>query len=90
MTKKELAEILAEKENVPKSKAAKFIDTLIEEIRSNLSRGNNVILSGLGKFVVVEKKARKARNPKTGEIVDVPAKKIAKFRPAKELKELIR
>jgi DNA-binding protein HU-beta len=54
-----------------------------------MKAGQKVSVAGLGTFVVKEKKARLARNPKTGDSVQVPAKRAPKFRPGKELKEIV-
>lgn len=61
----------------------RFTALLVEMVAA----GEEISLGGLGKFVPVEKAARKARNPKTGEEIDVPAKKSVKFKPAAALKK---
>ncbi len=89
MTKIELIDQVAEKVELPKKEVEKILETIIGSVQSALKNGEKVSLTGLGTFVVKEKKARIARNPKTGEQVQVPPKKSAKFKPGKELKELI-
>ncbi|MCV5434029.1 integration host factor subunit beta, partial [Escherichia coli] len=54
-----------------------------------LNRGEKIELRGFGSFRVRERNSRKGRNPKTGTSVDIPAKRVAYFKPGKELKELI-
>ncbi len=89
MTKVELIDKVAEGLGLPKREIEKMLEKLISTIQNALKAGNKVSVAGLGTFVVKEKKARIARNPKTGESVQVPAKKAPKFRPGKELKEII-
>ena len=89
MTKIELVEKLAEKMSMQKKEAERVLEVFVSTIQDALKNGQKVNLAGLGTFVVVEKKARVARNPKTGETVQVPAKKAPKFKPGKQLKELL-
>lgn len=70
--------------------AEKAVDTMIDTIISTLKKGDEVSIAGLGIFVVKNRKARQARNPKTGAMVNVPATKVPKFRPAKALKEAVK
>jgi DNA-binding protein HU-beta len=89
MTKVELIDKVAEGLGLPKREVEKMLEKLISTIQNSLKADQKVSVAGLGTFVVKEKKARIARNPKTGESVQVPAKKAPKFRPGKELKEII-
>jgi DNA-binding protein HU-beta len=89
MTKIELIDQVAEKVEMPKKEIEKILETIIATVQNALKAGEKVSLTGLGTFVIREKKARVARNPKTGEQVQVPAKKTPKFKPGKELKEII-
>jgi DNA-binding protein HU-beta len=89
MTKVELIDKVAEGLGLPKREIEKMLDKLISTIQSALKEGKKVSVAGLGTFVVKEKKARIARNPKTGEQVQVAAKRAPKFRPGKELKEIV-
>ncbi|MCD4813081.1 HU family DNA-binding protein [bacterium] len=89
MTKVELIDKVAEGLGLPKREIEKMLEKLISTIQNALKAGQKVSVAGLGTFVVKEKKARIARNPKTGESVNVPAKKAPKFRPGKELKEIV-
>ncbi|MFA4890192.1 MAG: HU family DNA-binding protein [Candidatus Paceibacterota bacterium] len=70
--------------------AEKAVDTMIDSIVSSLKKGDEVSIAGLGIFSVKQRKARQARNPRTGEAVSVPASKAPKFRAAKALKEAVR
>jgi nucleoid DNA-binding protein len=89
MTKIELVEVLSEKTGMQKKDAEKILETLVVTIQEALKSGLKVNFAGLGTFIVVEKKARIARNPKTGESVQVQAKRAPKFKPGKQLKELL-
>ncbi|MFZ8848206.1 MAG: HU family DNA-binding protein [Minisyncoccia bacterium] len=85
-----LAQKISEKFDIPKKTAVEILNYFIELVAQNLKQGNKVKLPGLGTFRVRERKARTAINPKTGEKITVPATKVPKFTPAKELKELIK
>lgn len=89
MTKIELVEALSEKTSLQKKDAEKVLEVLVTTIQEALKNGIKVNMAGLGTFVVVEKKARVARNPKTGESVQVAAKRAPKFKPGKQLKEML-
>jgi integration host factor subunit beta len=65
------------------------VDTVFKSIINALHRGDKIELRGFGSFRIRQRESRKGRNPKTGERVDVPAKKVPYFKPGKELKELI-
>ncbi len=85
-----LVQKISEKFDIPKKTAVEILNYFIELVAQNLKQGNKVKLAGLGTFRVWERKARTAINPKTGEKITVPATKVPKFTPAKELKELIK
>jgi DNA-binding protein HU-beta len=85
-----LAQKISEKFDIPKKTAVEILNYFTELVAQNLKQGNKVKLPGLGTFRVRERKARTAINPKTGEKITVPATKVPKFTPAKELKELIK
>ncbi len=89
MTKVELIDKVAEGLGLPKREIEKMLEKLISTIQNALKAGQKVSVAGLGTFVIKEKKARIARNPKTGEQVQVQAKRAPKFRPGKELKEIV-
>jgi len=85
-----LAQKIAEKFDLPKKTAVEILNYFTELVSQNLKQGNKIKLPGLGTFKVRERKARTAINPKTGEKISVPATKVTKFTPAKELKELVK
>ena len=66
------------------------MDTLITAITDALKRGDEVSIAGLGIFSTKRRKARTARNPRTGETIQVAAMTVPKFRPAKALKDAVR
>lgn len=72
-----------------KVQAEEVVDTVFGTIIKTLSSGDEVAVAGLGKFSVKMRKARDARNPKTGETVKVAAKKVPKFSAAKALKDAV-
>ena len=73
-----------------KVQAEAVVDTVFDSIVKTLSKGDEVAIAGLGKFTVKLRKARDARNPKTGETVKVPATKVPKFSAAKALKDAVK
>ena len=89
MTKADLVEKVAKEAEMTKKDAEQLVEIIFESITESLNRGENIDLRGFGSFRVRERNSRKGRNPKTGTSVDIPAKRVAYFKPGKELKELI-
>ena len=89
MTKADLIESVAATLDLPKGQAERAVHLVFEDIVKALRTGDKVNISGFGTFAVSERKARTGRNPKTGEKVDVPAKRIPFFKPSKELKDFV-
>ena len=87
MNKATLIDFVAAETSMTKKDARSAIEAVIEGIVEGLSSDNKVALVGFGTFLLVDKKARTARNPKTGEAVEVPAKVVPKFSPSATLKE---
>jgi len=87
MTKSEIIKGIAEKAEITKKQAVIALEALVAMAYKGAKEG--FPLPGLGKLVLVHRKARKGRNPATGEIIDIPAKKVVKFRVAKVAKEAI-
>lgn len=85
--KKELAAGLIERVNISKKDALKCVDDLFGDIANAINEGKEVDIFGFGKFQAVDKVATTARNPRTGEAIDVPAKKVVKFKPSKTFKD---
>ena len=78
---------MAEKVGITKKQAAQFLDDLAALAYKNAK--NTFTLAGLGKLVLVNRKARVGRNPMTGETINIPAKRVVKFRVAKAAKDAI-
>jgi len=89
MTKADLVERVAKETEMTKKDAEKLVEVIFDSIVTTLNEGEKIELRGFGSFRVRERNARKGRNPKTGEPVDIPAKRVAYFKPGKDLKELI-
>jgi DNA-binding protein HU-beta len=87
MTKADLIESVAAKLDLPKGQAERAVNLVFEDIVKALRGGDKVNVSGFGTFAVSERKARTGRNPKTGEAIDIPASKSAKFKAGKSLKD---
>ncbi|MBA3335894.1 MAG: HU family DNA-binding protein [Pyrinomonadaceae bacterium] len=89
MTKANLVETVAKEADMTKKDAEQLVEIIFESIIGSLNKGEKIELRGFGSFRIRERDARKGRNPKTGEAVDIPAKRVAYFKPGKELKETI-
>ena len=89
MTKSELLGNLAEQTGLKKKDVDNVMQALRSTIYKTLKKEYKIKLDGLGVFQLKDRKARMARNPRTGEMVSVPAKKVVKFRVLKDLKEAV-
>ena len=89
MNKADLAQDLAERLGVERKQAAAALDAVLAAVGENVARGEKISLSGFGTFERVDRAARQARNPATGETVDVAATKVIKFKPASALKATV-
>ncbi|MDO8283235.1 MAG: HU family DNA-binding protein [Thermodesulfovibrionia bacterium] len=89
MTKAELIESVANTADLSKADASKAVDSVIAGITAALKKGEKVTLVGFGVFAVTERKARKGRNPRTGDAIDIAASKTPKFTAGKALKQAI-
>lgn len=89
MTKNELARELAEELDLPRRQMVEIIETMLEKFTDVLKSGDKVQLTPFGQFKVRDRAARIARNPKTGEPIKVPAKKVLKFIAGRTLKEAV-
>lgn len=90
MNKNGLADVVYEKMGGTKKSAEDLIDLVFDSIAGELKNGGEVTIAGFGSFSVKERKAREARNPRTGEKVQVPASRVPKFRAGKGLKEAVK
>ena len=89
MTKAVLVEEVAQVTDLTKKHAEVIVETVFRSIIDALHRGEKIELRGFGSFRLRQREPRRGRNPKTGDRVDVPPKKVPYFKPGKELKELI-
>jgi len=89
MTKAELVDEVARVVGLTKKQAETIVNIVFDSIVDSLRAGQKIELRGFGSFRLRSRKSRTGRNPKTGEKVEVPSKKIPYFKPGKELKELI-
>lgn len=89
MTKADLVERVAHEADMTKKDAEQLVEIIFDTIISTLNKGEKIELRGFGSFRLRSRNSRKGRNPKTGESVDIPAKRVAYFKPGKELKEVI-
>jgi DNA-binding protein HU-beta len=87
MNKNDLVESLAEEFELTKSYARDLVDRVFEKITEAANTGEEVAIFGFGRFKVVERGARTGRNPRTGETVKIPPRKVLKFEAAKAMKE---
>ena len=89
MTKSELVNKIAEKTNLSKKDAAVALTTLIDTITETLKAEGKVAIPSLGTFEIKERAARTGHNPRTGEKVEISAKKVPAFKAAKALKDAV-
>ncbi len=90
MTKSELIEVLARKQNhLPYKEVELSVKALLEQMSESLSKGERIEIRGFGSFSLHRRPARTGRNPKTGESVRLPEKSVPHFKPGKELRERV-
>ena len=89
LTKIEIVNMLNEQIGIPKVECIRIVESFFDIIKSELEKGNPVMISGFGKWTVKSKKARIGRNPKTGENVTIDARKVVTFRPSAVLKDTL-
>ena len=90
MTKSELIEKVAKKSNLTKRAASDSVNQTFDIIRDSLIRGEKVVVTGFGTFLIRSRAARRGRNPQTGETIQIPQKKTPGFSAGKTLKRLIK
>jgi DNA-binding protein HU-beta len=88
MNKGDLINKIATDANISKSKAQVIVNSFLTATSSALKSGNRVTLIGFGTFSITTRSARIARNPRTGEPIQIPAKSIVKFKPGRELSDV--
>lgn len=86
LTKVDIIDSIYEKLGIPKKDCVRIVESVFEIIKDDLDKGNDVMISGFGKWTVKAKKKRKGRNPQTGEELMIAARKVVTFRPSHVLK----
>jgi DNA-binding protein HU-beta len=89
MNKAELIEKLAKDAAITKTQANATLDSFVEAVTKTLKKGDKVTLVGFGTFSVTKRAARNGRNPQTGAVIKIKAKKVARFKAGKELSSKI-
>ncbi|HEY4717207.1 MAG TPA: HU family DNA-binding protein [bacterium] len=89
LSKGDLVEAISKGASITKTAAEKALNTVVDTITSSLKKGHEVALVGFGTFSVSKRKARKGRNPQDGSTMDIPAKRVPKFKAGKTLKETV-
>lgn len=85
MNKSELVDAIAEKSGLSKADAKKALDAFTGTVSETLQKGDKIALVGFGSFSVSERAARTGKNPKTGQPIEIPAKKVVKFKAGNDL-----
>ncbi len=88
MTKAELISRMANETNMKKIEVEKVLTAFLKEIKDTLQGEGKLTLTGFGTFRVIERAAREGRNPQTGAPIRIPATRVVRFKPGKELKEM--
>lgn len=86
MTKAEIAKAVHERVGLSKKESAEIVDTVLSTVRNSLEQGEDVKISGFGHFMVRAKRARRGRNPKTGEEITITPRKVVTFRASHLMK----
>jgi integration host factor subunit alpha len=86
LTKIDIIDSIYEKLGIPKNYCVSIVESLFEIIKDDLDKGNDVMISGFGKWSVKAKRKRKGRNPQTGESLIIDARKVVTFKPSTVLK----
>ncbi len=89
LTKAQLVESINNKIGLTKNKSSEIVETCLEIIKSELESGEDVLISGFGKFCVKEKKERKGRNPATGDAMMLAPRRVVTFKCSGKLKDMI-
>jgi len=90
LTKKDLIEVVAKKANLTNKAARDSVQVTLNTIRDSLKRGEKVVITGFGTFSIRKRQSRVGRNPKTGEKMNISARKAPGFTPGKTLKKAVR
>jgi integration host factor subunit alpha len=88
MTKVDIVGSVYEKVGFSKKEAIQVVETVFDLMKDTLERGEKIKISGFGNFVVRNKRARRGRNPQTGDDIEISARKILTFKPSQVLKKV--
>lgn len=89
LKKEHIINKIAESASLDKSLSRRAFETTLEIMKDNLRNGNNLVLSGFGKFQIRQKRSRRGRNPQTGEEMEISGRNVLTFRVSKVLKKKI-
>lgn len=89
MNKAELVKSISNKAKLNQATAQKTLEVMLDTFKETLKKGNKIQLIGFGSFEVAKRAARKGVNPQTKKPINISAKKVVKFKPGKELKEMV-
>jgi nucleoid DNA-binding protein len=90
MLKTEIAEAVAKDAKLTKKASKEAVDSVFNEVAKSLARGEKVVFSGFGTFIIRSRRARRGRNPKTGQGMQLPSMKTVGFIASKSLKKMIK
>jgi integration host factor subunit beta len=90
MTKADLVEEICKRSRLSKSENSRIVDEILNAVAQALSEGHHIEIRGFGTFKVRARRSRRARNPRTGAEVAVPAKLVPVFKPSNQLKAMVR
>ncbi len=89
MTKTDLIEAVAASAGMKKDQASKAVNTVLKVVTDTLARGESIALTGFGTFLVRDRAARTVRNPTQSGTINVPARRVAAFKPGKALRDSV-
>ena len=89
MNKADLIDAIADSADMSKAQATRALDAVLNSVSNALESGDQVSLVGFGTFLVRERAARRGRNPRTGDVIDIAAAKVPGFKPGKALKDAV-
>ena len=88
LTKAQIIEKISDKDGFTKKKSIEIVETLLDIIKSTLESGDDVLISGFGKFCVKKKRERRGRNPATGDDMMLSARKVVTFKCSSKLRDM--
>jgi integration host factor subunit alpha len=89
MTKADIVSAVYDKVGLSKKEATDIVETVLDTIKTTLNEGETVKIAGFGNFVIRQKGARKGRNPKTGENIEITPRKVVTFKPSMIFKDFV-